>query len=319
MTRIALGAGGEFDRVRAIAAALGDAIGPIGDDTAPIPEGEGTLVVSVDASVEDVHFRRGWLSHEEIGWRATAGALSDLAAAAATPVGVVAAVVVPRKAGEEALVDLMRGVGAAATSTGARVIGGDLTSGEQWAVVVTVFGRAVRPMSRVGATPGDGVWVTGVIGGARAALQAWTTSIEPDPEARRVFAHPIPRIGAARWLAARGATALIDLSDGLGGDAEHLAMASGVQLRIELERLPLHGSVASAARHIDEPPELFAATAGEDYELLVTLPGGFDGAAEFLRVHGIALTRVGTVGPGIGVHATLLGKERPVHGFRHAV
>ena len=145
MTQIPLGRGGEFDRIRAIAAALGPAIGPIGDDTAVIPEGEGTLVVSVDASVEDVHFRRGWLSHEEIGWRATAGALSDLAAAAATPVGVVAAVVVPRKSDEKALVDVMRGVGAAAASVGARVFGGDLTSGAQWAVVVTVFGRAVRP------------------------------------------------------------------------------------------------------------------------------------------------------------------------------
>ncbi len=319
MTQIPLGSGGEFDRVRAIAAALGDVMGPIGDDTASIPEGDGTLVVSVDASVEGVHFHRGWLSHEEVGWRATASALSDLAAAAATPVGVVAAVVVPRKAGQEALVDVMRGVGAAASSVGARVLGGDLTSGEEWAVVVTVFGRAIRPMSRAGAKPGDGVWVTGVIGGARAALQAWTTSVEPDADARHAFAHPVPRIGASQWLAGRGATALMDLSDGLGGDAEHLAAASGVQLQIELERLPLHASVLSAARRIDEPPELFAATAGEDYELLVTLPGGFDGAEEFARDNRLGLTRIGTVAAGAGVSATLRGAVRSVHGFRHAV
>ena len=196
MTQIPLGSGGEFDRVRAIAASLGAVIGPIGDDTAVIPEGEGALVVSVDASVEDVHFRRGWLTLEEIGWRATAGALADLAAAAAAPVGVVVAIVVPRKAGQEALVEVMRGVGAATVHAGARILGGDLTSGKQWVVVVTVFGRAIRRMSRVGAVAGDGIWVTGVIGGARAALQAWTTSIEPDPEARRAL---LSALGQPQW------------------------------------------------------------------------------------------------------------------------
>jgi thiamine-monophosphate kinase len=319
MTHVPLGSGGEFDRVRAIAVALGDVLGPIGEDTAPIPDGAGTLVVSVDASVEDVHFRRGWLTHEEVGWRATASALSDLAAAAATPVGVVAAVIVPRKSDQEALVDVMRGVGAAVGSVGARVLGGDLTSGAHWAVVVTVFGRVARPMSRAGAKPGDGVWVTGVVGGARAALHAWTAGVEPDSLARRAFAHPVPRIGAAQWLAARGATALMDLSDGLGGDAEHVAAASRVQLQVDLERLPLHASVPSAARRIGEPPELFAATAGEDYELLVTLPGDFDGAAEFARDNRLALTRIGTVMAGAGVRATLGGAVQPVHGFRHAV
>lgn len=319
MTQIPLGSGNEFDRVRAIAAALGDVMGPIGDDTAPIPAGDGTLVVSVDASVEDVHFRRGWLSHEEVGWRAAASALSDLAAAGATPVGVIAAVVVPQKVSPQALVDLMRGVGAATGSVGAQVLGGDLTSGGQWAVVITVFGRALRPMSRAGANVGDGVWVTGVIGGARAALQAWTSSIEPDSQARQVFAHPVPRIGAGKWLAAHGATAMMDLSDGLGGDAEHLAAASGVALQIELERLPLHASVASAARRIGEPPELFAAIAGEDYELLVTLPAEFAGAAEFAQANGVSLTRIGVVAAGSGVQATLGGKVRSVHGFRHAV
>ena len=319
MTTIPLGSGGEFDRVRAIAAALGDVIGPIGDDTAVIGDGEGTLVVSIDASVEDVHFRRNWLSLEEIGWRATASALSDLAAAAATPIGVVAAVVVPLGAGQDALVEVMRGVGAATASVGARILGGDLSSGKQWTVVITVFGRAVRRMSRVGAVPGDGIWVSGAIGGARAALQAWTTNMAPDLAARRAFAHPTPRIAAARWLAEHGATAMMDLSDGIGGDAEHLAAASGVQLQIELERLPLHPSVRAAARHVGEAPERFAAQAGEDYELLVTLPSTFADTLEFARIHELPLTRIGTVAAGSGVPATLAGVTQSVHGFRHAV
>ncbi len=319
MPLIPLGHGSEFDRVRAIAGALGAAAGPLGDDTAPIPDGPGRLLVSVDASVEDVHFRRTWVTPEEIGWRATAGALSDLAAAAAAPVGVVAAVVVPRHTDESELVDVMRGVGAAATSVGATVLGGDLTSGTQWAVIVTVFGRAVHPMSRRGARAGDDIWVTGTLGGARAALQAWTAGIEPDASARSAFVHPVPRVAAGAWLAAHGATAMMDLSDGLGGDAGHIAAASGVGLEFDLDALPLHASVATAAQRIGEAPEMFAAAAGEDYELLVTLPASFADADRFTGHSGIALTRIGRVTDGTGVRATLHGQERRIGGFRHAV
>ena len=93
-----LGPGYEFDRIRAIAAAIDDVIGPIGDDVAPVPMGEGQIVVSTDTSVEGVHFRRPWLTAEEIGWRATASAVSDLAAAGAIPAGVAVAMVVPPEA-----------------------------------------------------------------------------------------------------------------------------------------------------------------------------------------------------------------------------
>lgn len=319
LTSIPLGQGSEFDRVRAIAVALGDAAGPLGDDTAPIPDGRGALLVSVDASVEDVHFRRGWLTAEEIGCRATAAALSDLAAAAASPVGVVAAVVVPRATDESGLVDVMRGVGAAAASVGAKVLGGDLTSGSEWAVIVTVFGRAIHPMSRRGARVGDGIWVTGHLGGARAALQSWTAGMEPDALARVAFAHPVPRIAAGTWLAAHGATAMMDLSDGLGGDAGHIAAASSVGLELDLDCVPQHASVAAAAQRIGDEPEMFAATAGEDYELLVTLPAAFIEAEQCTRDTGVALTRIGRVINGSGVRATLHGKNRQIGGFRHAV
>jgi len=319
MTAIPLGAGGEFDRVRAIAAALGAAAGRIGDDTAVIAEGEGTLVVSVDASVEGVHFRRDWLSFEEIGWRAAASAMSDLAAAAATPIGLVTAVVVPHGAGPDDLVNVMRGIGNAAASLNAKVFGGDLSSGTEWTIAITVFGRAIHPMSRVGAVAGDGVWVTGALGGAAAALNAWRSGIAPEPGAREVFAHPVPRIAAAQWLAARGATAMMDLSDGVGGDAEHLAAASGVRLHIDLDRLPMHAAVAAAARRTGEEPELFAAAVGEDYELLFTLPSGFDPVKEHAHEAGIALTKIGTVELGVGVHATLRGAVRVIKGFRHAL
>jgi thiamine-monophosphate kinase len=319
MTAIRLGPGREFDRIRAIATALGDSIAEIGDDTATLVEGEGALVVSTDASVEGVHFRRDWLTLREIGWRATASALSDLAACAATPAGVLAAVVVPNGSSEAELVELMAGVGMASARAGARVIGGDLSAGAQWMVAITVLGRAVRSISRAGARAGDGIWVTGSLGGARAALDAWNAGLEPDAGARTAFAHPVPRLSEGRWLAEHGATAMMDLSDGLGGDAPHLAAASDVALDIELERLPLHPSVSDAAPRAGAPPELFAASAGEDYELLVTLPAAFDLQAEFRREMDLGLTQIGVVRPGVGVHASLGGTVQVIHGFRHAL
>lgn len=316
---IPLGAGGEFDRVRAIAAELGAAIGPIGDDTVVIPDARGVLVTSVDASIENVHFRRDWLAPEEIGWRSAAAALSDLAAAGASAVGVLAAVIVPRDSGEDNLVALMRGVGAVTASVGGKVLGGDLTSGSRWGSVITVFGRAERAMARSGAHVGDGVWVTGELGGARAALQSWTTNVDPDPGARERFARPLPRIEAGRWLAAHGATAMIDLSDGLGGDADHIAAASRVGIDLDLSRLPLHRSVSDAARRIGEEPAHFAANAGEDYELLVTLPASFDAGGDFAAACGVPLTRIGDVTAAPGVRAHLHGQPHTVGGFRHAL
>jgi len=317
VTAVPLGGGEEFDRIRAIARALGDATAGLGDDVAGIPRGAGSAVISVDASVEDVHFRLRWLSFEEIGWRAAASALSDLAATAAAPSALLAAVVVPSGAGEERLVEVMSGVGAAAVSVGAKVIGGDLSTGAQWVIAITVLGHAPRRMSRAEARPGDGIWVTGELGGAGAALQAWNAGVEPPPGAREAFAHPVPRIHAARWLAAHGATAMMDLSDGLGGDAGHLAAASRVGVQIDLGQLPMHSSVAAAAQRAGQAPEVFAADAGEDYELLVTLPREFDGAADFKRDAGLPLTRVGTVTDGRGVRATLGGVVQAIRGYEH--
>lgn len=320
MTTIALGDGAEFDRIRQIAATLGAAAGPLGDDTAPIPTGRGVLVVSTDASVEEVHFRREWLTPGEVGWRATASALSDLAAAAATPAGITVAVVLPHSWPEETLPSLMAGVGEAALASGCRVLGGDLSSGPALMVTVTVFGHAdPAPLSRVGARPGDGVYVTGALGGARAALFDWRDGRTPSPAARLAFARPQPRLAAARWLANQGATAMMDISDGLGGDASHLAAASGVRLELQLERLPIHPSVHAVSNRAGIGFRHFAATGGEDYELLVTLPPSFMAERECEPAAGVVLTRIGRVVEGSGILATLDGEPVALSGFRHAV
>ncbi|HKP30919.1 MAG TPA: thiamine-phosphate kinase, partial [Gemmatimonadales bacterium] len=242
-------------------------------------------------SAEGVHFRLDWISLEEAGYRSTASALSDLAAAGASVTGILAAVTAPRAATKEDLARFMSGVGGAGAQVGGLVLGGDLTAADLWSATITVLGRAARPLRRRGARAGDGLWVTGLLGGARAAVQSWLAGGEPRREARAAFAHPSPRIAAGTWLADAGATAMMDLSDGLAGDAGHLAAASGVALEIELARLPVHPSVPGPDR------ALFAAAGGEDYELLVTMPGAFSADT----ASGVPLTRIGTVKAGEGI------------------
>jgi thiamine-monophosphate kinase len=319
MSEFRLGPGREFDRIRGILARLGGVAAGVGDDCAVIPEGGGRLVVSVDQAVEQVHFRRDWLTLEEVGWRSAAGALSDLAAEGAETVGVLAAVAMPRTAEEEDVVALMAGIGAATREAGGAVLGGDLSAAERWAVSLTVIGRAERLVTRRGAVAGDGLWVTGTLGGARAALEAWRRGRAPSAAARAAFAHPSPRIRAGVALARAGAHAMIDLSDGLGGDAAHLAAASDVRLDIDLGLLPLGPGVTEAARADGLEAAHFAALGGEDYELLAAMPAAFAAgdAARVARETGLGLTRIGTVSPGTAAWFTLDGKAIALQGYNH--
>ncbi|HET8625052.1 MAG TPA: thiamine-phosphate kinase [Gemmatimonadales bacterium] len=314
-----LGPGREFDRIRAIAAALGPAASSLGGDCALIPDVDGFLAVSTDVSVEGVHFRRPWLSSEEIGWRATASALSDLAATAATPVGVLTAVTIPADGSDDDLVAVMRGVGDAATAAGGTVLGGDLSRGAAWCIAVTVLGRAARPLTRAGAVPGDRVWVTGSLGAARTALVHWQRGEPPPADARQAFARPEPRIAVGAKLAALGAHAMLDLSDGVAGDAPHLAAASGVALSIEVDRLPVAPVALAEAQRTGVDTARFAAEAGEDYELLVALPPLFAerDAVELTHACGVPLTLIGDVRAGAGVTFLLHGCEVALSGFDH--
>lgn len=315
--RLALGPGPEFDRIRKIVQLLGDEGTGLGDDCGLVREGEEFIAFSTDVSVEGVHFRRDWIGPEEVGWRAAASALSDLAAEGAEPIGLLCAVTMPATAADAELLQVMAGVGAAARSVRSMVLGGDLASGPAWSVAVTVVGRTRAPVTRGGAEPGDRLWVTGSLGGARAALEAWQRGAVPSPRARARFAHPEPRIAAGRWLARHGARAMIDLSDGLAGDAWHLAAASGVALDIDLNAIPAEPEVTSEAEQLGVPAERFAAEGGEDYELLVALPARFDAVNLFVRECGIPLTRIGLATEGTGVTFRLAGSPLELHGFNH--
>lgn len=290
-----LGGGGEFEAIRRLVSVWGPQARGIGDDAAVLDVPGGTkLVVSTDVSVEDVHFRRTWLTPEEIGWRAAAAALSDLAAMGATPLALLWSVVVPER-WRDTLDELALGVGAAARHAGASIVGGDLSKGEALSLGLTVLGHAERPLARRGARPGDAVWVTGRLGGPARALSAWLHGGRPTDKDRARFARPMPRLAQGLAAVAAGATAAIDISDGLVQDAGHLAAASGVRIELVLDDLPLVFG--------GEP--LPAAASGEEYELVLTAPAAVDLAA--MLPPGVPVTRIGRVVEGQGVGTTLGG------------
>jgi thiamine-monophosphate kinase len=279
-----LASGREFDAIRDLLERWGPRAHGIGDDAAvlDIPPGE-QLVVSTDSSVENVHFRRTWLTAREIGYRATVAGLSDLAAMASTPRGILVTLAIP-DAWRSALGEIGEGIGEAAHDAGAPIIGGDLTTASELSIAITVLGSAPSPIRRSGARPGDRIWVTGTFGGPGHALRDLMKGREPAPGARARFAHPVPRIREARWLAARGANAAIDVSDGVASDAMHIAAASGVQIVLDLDRLP----------RVEGVEALQAAASGEEYELLLALPPSA-AVHDFEASFRLPLTEIGRV------------------------
>lgn len=302
-----LGPGSEFDVVRRLLALWGDAASGIGDDAAvlDVPAGE-RLVVSADSTVENFHFRREWLPARAVGWRATTSALSDLAAMGATPLGVLVSLSLPESWRGE-IEELARGIGDAVLAARTTIVGGDLTAANELAMAVTVLGHAAAPLTRAGAREGDTLYVTGMLGGPRSAIEALLRGENPSSLARTRFEHPVARIAEARWLAAHGARAAIDISDGLAGDAAHLAAASGVGIALRLDALPTIPGVTS----------LEALASGEEYELLIAAPNV--DTATFERDFGVPLTAIGSARRGVPeVVATLEGRRVALPGgFDH--
>jgi thiamine-monophosphate kinase len=279
-----LGAGAEFDSIRRMLERWGPRARGIGDDAAVITMiGERSLVISTDTSVENVHFRREWLTTQEIGYRAAAAALSDLAAMAAKPAGMLVALTVPESWRDE-LDFITDGIGEAAEAAAAPVIGGDTTAGGELTLTFTVLGTVHNVLLRTGAHPGDRIYVTGRLGGPRSALRDFQAGRTPPPETRARFAHPVPRIIEAMWLSEHGASSGIDISDGLAAELGHLAAASRVTLNVGLETVP----------SIEGMSPLEAAASGEEYELIVTSPGDLDTTA-FTKAFGLELTKIGDV------------------------
>lgn len=290
-----LGPGAEFDLIRSFLARAGeprlpyDVILGAGDDAAVVSAHP--LAVSCDLSIEDVHFRRDWLSAEEIGWRAATAGLSDMAAMAARPVGLLLSIAAHHDDARGYVERVVAGAMEAARAVDARLIGGDLTRSPGPLILDAVaLGEVAQPLRRDGARLGDEIWVTGRLGAPAAAARDWLAGGRPAPAARARFARPMARTHEALWLRQRvDLTAGLDLSDGLAGDLAHIAAASGVTLVIERAAVPIHDAASTT-------PEL-AITGGEEYELCIAVPAGsIDGAArEFEIEFGLPLTKIGAV------------------------
>ncbi|MEK6252055.1 MAG: thiamine-phosphate kinase [Actinomycetota bacterium] len=321
---------GEFDLIAALRARLPEP-GPrvllgVGDDAA-VTAPEGVTATSVDAIVEGVHFRRDSTPLEAIGRRALAAALSDLAAMGAEPGEAYIVLGVPEDLDEAGCLELLEGAEALAAQTGTALVGGDISRSAVLFVAMTVVGHAPGAeslVSRGGANAGDVVAVTGELGGAAAALRllegGGASGGVPDDLALALRARqldPQPRLREGRALATSGANAMIDISDGLGADAGHVAAESGLRLEIDLATIPLQAGVREVAMAAGEDPLELAAGGGEDYELLCCLRAeSLDRARTAVADAGGSLTVIGRCVPGEGVTLSApSGRELQARGY----
>ncbi|MGH8068765.1 MAG: thiamine-phosphate kinase [Candidatus Entotheonellia bacterium] len=304
-----IGGIGEFSLIASIRCRMEGRYPPevalgIGDDCAVLqPHAGMEWVITTDTQVEDVHFRRAWLTPYQIGWRAMAVNLSDVAAMGAQPFGALAALTLPA-ATEAAFFDqLLDGLCDLGLRFNCPLIGGNLSRDPaRLSLTLTVLGRTPlgKSVRRGGARPGDEIFVSGRLGGSAAGLQTLLQTIPLAetiyPALRQRYAQPQPRVREASFLRASGGlTSMIDLSDGLAGDLAHLCEESGVGAQIVAEALPLQVGVREVAAVLGEDPLELALRGGEDFELCCTAsPGRLTPVLdEFRAQFDLDLTRVG--------------------------
>jgi thiamine-monophosphate kinase len=271
---------------------------PVGDDAAVVRAGAGDLVLTTDAVVEGVHIDRATATARDIGYKAVAVSVSDVAAMAASPRFALSSLTLSADVDAAWTMELFGGMREACDEFAVALVGGNVSRGPAVSVAVTLTGEVARgrAITRSDAKTGDVVVVTGSLGGAAAGLRLTQDAIhgrnvtEDVRDAIRRLQRPTPRVGEAQVLARRGVTAMIDVSDGLAIDLSRLCEASGVGVRLELGSVPVHPAAAEGE----------ALGGGEDYELLATMPNEAavsDADAELREVFGVPLTAIGTITP----------------------
>lgn len=281
----------------------------VGDDAAVLAPTAGELVITTDALVENVHFLLGSTGARDLGHKAIVVNVSDIAAMGASPRSAVCTLTLTPDVEASWVMELFGGMREACDEYALWLVGGDLSRGGEIAISVTVTGEVApgRAVLRSGARPGDRLVVTGELGGSAAGLRLTRLRTMPTQEQRtaiRRHLRPTARVGEGGVLARHGATAMMDISDGLSLDLSRLLRASGVAARLELGRVP----VAHLATLED------ALGGGEDYELLATLPDPDAveaAAAELKEAFGVPLTEIGVVVEGDG--AVAVGDDGSEH------
>jgi thiamine-monophosphate kinase len=327
---------GEFELIDRLVARLGPArsdtiVGAGPDDTCVLRLGDGTLqLATIDSQIEGIHFHTEHFSPEDVGRKAAAVNLSDIAAMGGTPTHALAALSAPLELSADFALRVVDGLSMELSRWGADLVGGNLSRGERVVLDMTLLGEVdqERLLLRSGARPGDAVLVTGHLGAAAAGMALMMARHDPSglpPEHRQtVLARqrwPEPRLEIGPLLGARGATAAIDLSDGLASDVRHICRASGVGVRIEASQIPVAPATLAVAEALELNATELALGGGEDYELLFTAPPEkigkiVDSVASITRV---PVTRIGCV---TAVSSIALvrddGAEQPlVGGWQH--
>jgi thiamine-monophosphate kinase len=288
---------GEFGLVRALIERFeqGDQVllGP-GDDAAVLAVPDGRVVVSTDLHVDTRHFRRDWASAEDIGRKVAAANLSDLNAMGGRAVALTVGLAAPGDLAVAWALELADGIAAEAALVGASVVGGDLTGADQLMIAVTALGSVEgEPVRRSGARPGEVVAIAGRQGWAAGGLAVLARGFRSPRKLVDAYRRPEPPYPAGAQAAAGGATAMIDVSDGLLADAGHIAEASGVALDILSAAFEVAEPLQAVGAALGADPLRFILTGGDDHALVATFPAG------------VALpegwTRIGSVQEGSGV------------------
>ena len=284
--------------IRAVTAGRGQpastVLGP-GDDAAVVATPDGRVVVSTDLAVDGVHFRTDWASGEQIGRRAALAAMSDIAAMGAVPTALVVGLAAPGDTAVDLVTAIGAGLHAAAEENGAGVVGGDIARSDVLTISVTVLGdlQGTRAVLRSGARPGDVVAVAGRLGWAAAGLAVLSRGFRSPAVIVGAYRVPEPPLAAGVTAAASGATAMIDVSDGLLADLGHIAESSGVAIDLTSRSLEITPRLVEVASALGKNPLDWVLTGGDDHALAATFPDGAQLPPGWQPV--------GRVGPGSGV------------------